>query len=630
MSLLQSEDSRDVAVFNVLAWFASFLLALSPTFWVHAEVTEVYSLNAFFLTFLYWLSVRLYMGIISGKNFFLIAFLFGLGLGNHHTLLLMLPSLIILLWSKGKCLLFKKNIDGSEKIINNIFWRNIFFSLFLFILGLSIYLYIPVRSVQNPSLNWGLPYSFGNFMDVITRKGYETQVYSRSWELFSDQIKSFDLFFEFGIVGVLLIISGFYFLWKADKRVALSMLAGIFSFSILIILLVGNFKGNPEILMPFYIPALIFCSLVIGVGLIYFYIMLKALLGPKLTRLVFYSFIAGLSIISYSKNLSFANKSESYLAYDYGYNEMNSFTENAVYLPKVDSNTFVLWYLQKVEKFREDIDIIPIYFLTQRWYLPLAMSHIEKSAFFRGKTESEKTLNMIRSIFNHYYGEKDVYTNYMDEKYVPPGIHTITNGITFKLSKMEEKAKETVWDFYRLRNVGEIASVSGYEDEVILENYASSYYNYGLELYIKGETDGAIGAFENALAIRPLNADTLNNLAMLYAEKNQKLAKAEEMALQAMQLYDEKGRKYYNIVDTLGWIYYKMGRYKDSLKVLEPGRPYLEGNPYYHYHLAMNLYMLGKKDAAADEFSKALVIGDQNIKKEVLSYLKKIRPTGSH
>lgn len=619
------DSSVEASLPSVCAFAASFLFVLSPTFWIHAEVTEVYSLNAFFVILLYWLSLRLCWGVSGERFFFLIAFLFGLGLGNHHTLLLLLPSLFILLWPWLRQYLFSEENDDIRYRLKLTLIKKSLVSLFFFTLGFSVNLFIPVRSYQNPLLNWGTPSNVSNFIDVFMRKGYETQVYSRSWETLFKQVKSFDPLCEFGGVGLLLLLAGLYYLWKINKRIMFSLLTGVTFFSLVIISLVGNFKGNPEILMPFYLPAFIFCSVFIGAGFFFFYTRLRIFISKEIARSILLLLIIVISVITYSKNRSFADKSNHFLAHDYGLNEINSFSENAIYLPKVDSNTFVLWYLQKVEKYREDIEIIPIYFLTQRWYIPQVLNHLEKGYSFNGYAPDKRTLAMVNSIFNNYYEKRDIYTNYMDEEYISGDINTLTNGITFKLSRKEEKLDQLPWDYYQFRNIETMSSTTSFEDEVILKNYASSYYNYGLQLYMSGKLMEAISAFESSLNIRPLNADTLNNLAMLYAEKNIMLKKAESMALKSIQLHGEDKKKVFNVTDTLGWIYFKMGRYEEALVCLENAKPYLSGNPYYQYHLGMTLYWLGRNNEAALELSRARGIDEIDIRKEILLYLEKAR-----
>ena len=43
---------------------------------------------------------------------------------------------------------------------------------FFFLLGLSVYLYLPVRSLKNPQLDWGNPENLHNFWRVFTRADY--------------------------------------------------------------------------------------------------------------------------------------------------------------------------------------------------------------------------------------------------------------------------------------------------------------------------------------------------------------------------------------------------------------------------------------------------------------------------
>ncbi len=92
-------DWLSCADVNAFAWAGgvagSLCFAFSPVMWSQATIVEVYTLNAFFLMWIFLLTYR-WMRSPSDKTLWLIAFVFGLGLTNYQVLLLaMLPLLIV-------------------------------------------------------------------------------------------------------------------------------------------------------------------------------------------------------------------------------------------------------------------------------------------------------------------------------------------------------------------------------------------------------------------------------------------------------------------------------------------------------------------------------------------------------
>ena len=108
-------------------------------------------------------------------------------------------------------------------------------------------------------------------------------------------------------------------------------------------------------------------------------------------------------------------------------------------------------------------------------------------------------------------------------------------------------------------------------------------------------------AYEKLLSAKPDLPPVLNNLAYLYAERLDELDKAHDLAQKARALQPGDAA----IADTLGWILYKRGDYKQALALLQESAQNLPNNPEIQFHLGMASYMMGRTDEARTAFRQA-------------------------
>lgn len=142
---------------------AALAFAFSQTFWSQAVIAEVYTLHALFLcatllTLLLWLDHR--------KDRFLLgaAFLIGLSLTNHMTSGLLIPCAVLLV-----------AITDRRRLMD---WRLLVKASGLFLLGLTPYLYLPIRAAMDPPMNYADPSSLSRFLDLVTGRRFTGQMWA--------------------------------------------------------------------------------------------------------------------------------------------------------------------------------------------------------------------------------------------------------------------------------------------------------------------------------------------------------------------------------------------------------------------------------------------------------------------
>ena len=135
----------------------SLAFAVGNVFWSQAVIAEVYTLNALFvvaivLVLLLWRDAR------RDRYLLVTAFLIGLSLTTHATSGLLLPT----------AALFVLVVD-HRKLLD---WRLVLRGAGLFVLGLTPYLYLPVRVLTGPPVYEADPSSFAEFWELVAGREF--------------------------------------------------------------------------------------------------------------------------------------------------------------------------------------------------------------------------------------------------------------------------------------------------------------------------------------------------------------------------------------------------------------------------------------------------------------------------
>ena len=184
----------------------TLLLGFSRTFWMQALAVEVYSLHLLLISLVLYLVLTAHREP-SGRWWMLAAFTLGLSFTNHMTTILLVPGVLYLYFSARGI--------GKES------WRALGRMVPVFLLGLSVYLYLPLRASSVPLLNWGNPASLERLSWHLSGKQYRVWIFSSSdaaWRQLSGFVAGLPS--EFALIGLVLAALGLFGLWRASRHLA--------------------------------------------------------------------------------------------------------------------------------------------------------------------------------------------------------------------------------------------------------------------------------------------------------------------------------------------------------------------------------------------------------------------------
>ena len=354
------------------AALGSAVFAASPLFWSQAVITEVYALNALFVGALLLIASHLALGPSPDRSdrapstaplLALFGFLLGVGLGNHLTLLAVAVPLLYWLWS-------------------TLGWRRLAspWMLAAFILGLAIYLYLPIRAAQEPPINWGEADTLGGLAWMLSGGPYQQYVFGVPVESIRERLVSWlDLVFsQFNPLGLFFGLIAVGPLRTQAPRFFIATLASI---AVLSIYSISYYTVDFEVLM---IPAFLLFSVWVGAG--FFWVMTTWIRdfapstgGPSRRRLrllashqvlvlsiLGFLLLPGMSVIL---NYGSQNLRDDRGASDYARGVLETVPDGSVVLSTREEHVFSLWYMRYVEAPERDVAVIATPLLQFDWYL---------------------------------------------------------------------------------------------------------------------------------------------------------------------------------------------------------------------------------------------------------------------
>jgi tetratricopeptide (TPR) repeat protein len=139
-------------------------------------------------------------------------------------------------------------------------------------------------------------------------------------------------------------------------------------------------------------------------------------------------------------------------------------------------------------------------------------------------------------------------------------------------------------------------------------------YARGVSLKQSNRWDDAERDFRAALKMNPDRADVLNFLGYSYVEKSEHLDEAVSMLEKARALRPLDGF----IADSVGWAYYRLGRFQDAARALEEAVQLAPGAPDVNDHLGDAYWRVGRKIDARFQWQHALQLNPDAKQKATL------------
>jgi len=208
--MVGAQEIGGVGSVRASAVIAALAFGTSRLFWTQNTITEVYSLNALFGAVLLVLTLGVIQEVRSGgtaiRNRVRMAFLLGIGLGNHTTRgLAATPFGIWVLWLVWQQQRWRGVLD----------WR----PAVGLVVGLSIYVYAPIAASAGPIINWGSPNTLEGFRWMASATLYQGYAFGIESEYVSNRISRTAelLFTQYTIVGTVIGIAGLTTMWSYSR-----------------------------------------------------------------------------------------------------------------------------------------------------------------------------------------------------------------------------------------------------------------------------------------------------------------------------------------------------------------------------------------------------------------------------
>ncbi len=430
---------------------------------------------------------------------FATAFLSGILLGNQLLLAALAGPGLAIAW----IMLLKKKVFSL---------KNIAFSTVFFILGCSVYIYLPIRSRAKPAVQWDDIHRFQKFLDYATAKTYQSQFFMDGKTIGGTRLDHLlllkeKMFATFGFNIMLLSLAGF----------ALAMLHRRMRY--FIVLIVGvttafgsiycqNFELSNWDFQGYLLPFLVLIAITAGLFLNYLvglkerqtYLISSVALVLAVTPLVQ---IPGLNRISPLPECTYARLC--------GISFLETAPPSAIIFTRSDL-VYILKYLQTVERYRTDITLISMNKLI-RSRNQAFLSREYPDVFFPPSAMKDMD-SWIRNIMLSNKNSRPVAYELSDKQFFGASNTFRLNGALVYLSGHPEQTGGRNYDFF-MRFIKDGARIRN--DHNAIEQVRMILYNRGTYLLKRNRSMEALKTFQTACRLDSTDPRIFNNLGVAAA-----------------------------------------------------------------------------------------------------------------
>lgn len=319
------------------AAIAALALGFSPALWSQAVIAEVGALNALFCALLWRLAS---VEGTSGRHVALAALAAGFALGNHLTVL---PTAFAAL-----ALLIVPRVGRLQ--------RAGLIALFL-VLGLAVYIILPLRAAASPAVNWGLVNSVESFWWLVSGAPYQHHL---RWPAPGGLTHTVaDLACQFGLLGLPLACWGFL---AAMRSVSAAVAAGAAAGVGLVFAASYGVRDG----YVYLIPPLVALAPWVAVGVAR--LLMAASARSARTAGIAFAALLVTTLLAAGSTAGHVDASRNDQAAKFLTEVMTVAPANAIVLTREDRDTFALWYGHYALGARPDITVISVPLLNYRWY----------------------------------------------------------------------------------------------------------------------------------------------------------------------------------------------------------------------------------------------------------------------
>ena len=354
-------DDRHILI---AAGLSSLSMAASRELWSQATVTEVYALNAMFVSAILLASLGLRdrqgadgVGWRYGSG---IGLLSGIALGNHLTIAaLILPMLAWGLLGGG---------------VRSLRVRHALPIASSGVLGLGVYAYAPLASAQGPELNWGHPDSVQGFWWMVSGTVYQGYAFGVSGgELYDRLVTSADfLFAQFAVIGGLLGLVGLPAMWSRQRQLIVGHLAAV----TLLVVYAVTYRTVDSFI--YLIPVFMLFSIWMAAGIVRLLSStveirkavsaLRSAGHRPLASAVILVVLVAVPGFSISTNYSRLDLSDDREAADYAVAAFEAMEPGSIVFTRTERSVFSLWYQSYVAETERSVMPVSVPHIVFDWY----------------------------------------------------------------------------------------------------------------------------------------------------------------------------------------------------------------------------------------------------------------------